>query len=275
MKKLICYISVLLVMAASCKKAESLMYSDVNRVQMRDTATINSTFVYDPVTVITDTILVEVNTIGDIANHDRPIKLVQVPEYDLTFVRDPITNVITDTIKTERPFKAQPGVHYVALDDKSLEPLMVVKANEVRAKLPIVLKRDASLKTNSYRLRLQLAANSEFSLGEAKAREITIVFSDRLERFYSWRVDGTQASAFNSFGKYSTAKHQFMIEVLETKVDEEWYQAIVAAQATQNYKNVFKEALLAFNSDPANIASGKAPLRESDAPGSAVVTFPN
>lgn len=274
MKRLICYIAVVLVITSGCKKADLLMYNDMARVQLNDTAAMSSTFIYEAPSVVKDTVYIRVNTIGGITNYDRPVKLEQVQEYDYTYVRDPVTNVVIDTIITEKPFTAQPGIHYVGLNDKGIAPMMVVKANEVFANIPIVLLRDASLKANTYRLRVQLAANSEFGLGEIKAREKTIIFSDRLERFYSWRVDNTTASAYNSFGKYSIGKHQFMIDVLKTNIDDEWFMAALNAGALGQYRTVLKEALTAYNADPANIASGKAPLRESDAPGSAAVTFP-
>ncbi|SIN94119.1 DUF4843 domain-containing protein [Chitinophaga niabensis] len=274
MKRLIYIIAILLATASGCTKSEYLLFNDIARVQLSDTTSLSSTFVYDPVTIVKDTVYIEVSTIGGITNYDRPVKLVQIPEFDYTYVRDPITNQITDTIATERPFKAVAGTHYIDLADKSLESMMVIKAGSVRAQIPVVLLRDASLKTNSYRLRLQLVANKEFGLGEKNSREKTIVFSDRLERFYSWRVDATNASAFITFGKYSTRKHQFMIDVLKVNIDEAWFQAAVAAQALTNYANLLKRALTTFNNDPANIASGKAPLRETDSPASAAVTFP-
>jgi hypothetical protein len=119
-----------------------------------------------------------------------------------------------------------------------------------------------------------VVANDEFALGELKFLEKTIVFSDKLERFYSWRVDNGLALAYNSFGKYSTGKHQFMIDVLKTRIDEDWYQAISKVGATTHYNTLLREALAAFNADPANITSGKAPVRETNSPTSAPISFP-
>ena len=238
-----------------CKQADQLVYTDQARVQLSDTATLSQTFVYEPVTVSRDTLYIRVNTIGGIKNVDRAVELVQIPDGPAE--------------KT-----AKPGIHFVALDDPSLKSLMVVKANEVFAMIPVVLLRDTSLKTNSYRLRLTLSGNSDFGLGEITLRTRAIQFSDRLERFFSWRFDTTVASAYNTFGKYSTRKHQFMIDVLEQQVDEAWYQAALVAGATNHYKNVVKTALNAFNTNPANIASGAAPMRETNLPSSPLVTFP-
>lgn len=274
MKKIFFYISILLAVASGCKKGEYLMYSDGARVQLNDTATINSTFYYDAPAVVKDTIYIRVNTIGGITAADRPVKLQQIPEYDYSYVRDPVTNQITDTIATEKPFKAVPGIHYVALDDKSLESRMVIRANRAFDSIPVILLRDATLKDNSYRLRLKVMANTEFTTGEKNATEVTIVFSDKLERFFSWRVDTYTAEAFSWLGKYSTAKHQFMIDVLKENIDEAWYQASKLSGSLRDDVNNLKQALLDFNNNPANIASGKAPLRETSAPSSPLVTFP-
>lgn len=275
MKRLIFYTLIFLaVVCGSCKKADYLLYSDIARVQLSDTAMLSSTFVYEPVTVTRDTIYIQVNAIGGVTDYDRDVKLVQVPEYNYTYVPDPVRNQVIDTIKTEKPFKAAPGVQYVAMDDPSLKSMMVIKAHKVSALIPVVLLRDASLKSNSYRLRLGVVANSSFGLGELNSRARTIIFSDHLERFYSWRVDNTTAPAYGTFGKYSTGKHQFMGDVLKVHIDEQWYQAIVSMQAQTHYKNLLKEALNTFNNNPANIASGIAPLRETSNPTSLLVTFP-
>ncbi len=274
MKKYSCIIVLLLAIAAGCKKADYLLYKDVARIQMADTVAVSSTFIYEAPEVLRDTVYIRLNTIGGIADQDRAVTLEQVTEYDITYVRDPLTNKITDSVVKEKPFKAVPGTHYVALNDPSMQSLLVVRASKAFDSLPIILLRDASLKDNSYRLRLRIVANNEFATGETKAIEKTIVFSDRLERFESWKTDTYTSPAFGSFGKYSIPKHQFMIDVLKTRIDEEWYKAIVAIQAQQHYKNLVKDALAVFNADPANIAAGIAPLRESGDPTSPLVSFP-
>jgi hypothetical protein len=274
MKKIIYLIIIVLAVTTGCSEVDYLLFSGMNRVQMNDTTTVNRTFVYYAANVVEDTVYIQVNTIGNLSDQNREVKLVQVPEYNYTYVRDPQTGEVTETIATEKPYKAESGVHYQSFDNAELKKLWVVKANANTAKIPIVLLRDASLKSNSYRLRVELAESDDFGLGETKARGVTILFSDRLERFYSWRVDNYQASAYNSFGKYSTVKHQFMIDVTGEVIDEAWYQLIVAIQANNHYKNLFKEALSNFNNDPANITSGAAPMRETSDPTSPLIAFP-
>ncbi|SEM68123.1 protein of unknown function [bacterium A37T11] len=273
MKNTLFYLLIMASIALGCSHQDLQLYDDIARVQLNDTAMQNYTFIYEPAAVIRDTFYLQINTIGGFTNEDRPVSLIQIPEYDQTIVRDPVTNAITDTVQTDKPFKAIPGTHYIDLEDPSVKSLMVVKAGAVSAKLPIILLRDPSLKENSYRLRLQLQSNDQFGLGEKKMRAMTIIFSDHLERFYSWRVDGTQATAYNAFGKYSVGKHQFMIDILHTPIDEEWYQAIVSSGALQNYINVLKQALIDFNGNPSNIASGKAPVRETSDPNSPSIFF--
>lgn len=274
MKKYSCIIIILLAIATGCKKADYILYNDGHRIQIADTTQLSYSFLYKDPSVIRDTVYVQMNTIGGITDYARAVIIEQISEYDKTYVRDPATNKITDSVITEKPFKAIAGKHYISFTDPSLQNLMVIRADSSIDKLPIILLRDTSLKTNSYRLRIKLIANDEFAIGETKMVERTIVFSDRLERFESWKTDISSSPAFVSFGKYSTGKHQFMIDVLKVRIDEEWYKAIIAAGAVQHYKVLLRDALAAFNADPANIAAGKAPVRETSDPASPIITFP-
>jgi hypothetical protein len=275
MKKYSCIIVILLALAAGCKKADYMLYNNGARIQIADTTPLSYTFVYKELAVTRDTVYIQLNTIGGITDHNRTITLEQIPEYDITYVRDPLTNKVTDSTVKEKPFKAVAGKHYISFTDPAVQNMMYVQADSAKTRLPVILLRDTSLKSNSYRLRIRLIANDEFALGETKAIERTIIFSDRLERFESWKTDGTASPAYVAFGKYSVGKHQFMIDVLKTKIDEDWFKAITAAQAIGHYKNLLRDALAAFNTDPANISSGKAPVRETSDATSPIITFPN
>ena len=274
MTKYFCFIFILAAGIAGCKKTGYLLYNDAARIQLADTTAMSYTFIYREPDITRDTIYIEVRTMGGITPLDRIVQLEQVPEYDKTYVRDPLTNQIIDSTVTEKPFKAIPGTHYIPFDDKTMASVMVVKAGSPTAMIPVVLLRDTSLKSNSRRLRVTLIPSDAFAIGETKAIEKTIIFSDRLERFFSWRVDNSSAPAFITFGKYSVGKHQFIYDVLKVKIDEEWYRAITLAQAQQHYKNMLRDALAAFNADPENMASGNSPLRETSDPASPAVTFP-
>ncbi|MDR1415070.1 MAG: DUF4843 domain-containing protein [Odoribacteraceae bacterium] len=263
--------ALLLLLATACTQEKPMPFLGDARVQLKDTTILRHTFIYSAAEVSRDTLYIQVNTIGEMADHDRQVNIIQVPEYDITLVTDPVTNRV-DTITTERPNKAVPGTHYIPLDDPALRPHAVIKARTVTAMIPIILLRDASLKTDDYRLRLQLAPSEDFNTGERRMIARTILFSDRLVQPSFWDINVNY-----TFGAYSTRKHQFMIDVSGEKIDNEWYDANVrnVVGASQQYKNFFKAALARFNADPDNIASGAAPLRETDDPASPLVTFPN
>jgi hypothetical protein len=274
MKQIICYCGFALVVIAGCRKAPYLTYTDIARIQMADTTTQSATFVFEPKNIVQDTAYIQVNTIGGITPYDRQVKFIQVIDYSYTYKVDTTTHQIIDSIATEVPFRALPGVHYVDFNDKNMQSLMIVKANEATASIPVILLRDTSLATNTYRLHIQLEESHEFGLGEKIAREKTLVFSDHLERFDSWRVDSYLAPAFGWFGKYSVGKHQFMIDVLKQNIDDAWFKAASNNGSLRQFVTVLKQALSDFNSNQANLASGKAPLRETSSPTSAAVTFP-
>ena len=42
---------------------------------------------------------------------------------------------------TEKPNKAIPGIHYVAMDAEEMQPLLVVKSRAVYVKIPVILLR--------------------------------------------------------------------------------------------------------------------------------------
>jgi len=275
MKKYSCIVVILLAITAGCKKAEYMAYSGGVHIQLKDTLAPSYTFIYENASVTRDTFLVDLKTIGGIADHNRAYTVEQIQEYDKTYKYDPGTNKIIDSTLTPKPFTAVAGIHYVPFTDKGAQAIMFIAADSATGELPIILLRDTSLKTNSYRLRIRLTANDEFAIGEKYAIEKTIIFSDKLERFPSWKTDDYSSPAYGSFGKYSTGKHQFMIDVLQTRIDETWYQAVAAAQAQQHYKNLLRDALTAFNTNPANLASGKAPVRETSDPTSLAISFPN
>jgi hypothetical protein len=272
MKTLIYYTLIILLAAAACSQEDPMSFQGDARVQLNDTAILRHTFVYADATVQRDTIYIQINTIGETSDRDRRVKLVQIPEYAVSYVTDPVTNEVTDTVITELPNKALPGVHYVPTDDPSLQALHVIKARAVTAMIPVILLRDATLKTDDYRLRLQIEASDDFLPGEKRMVARTILFSDRLVQPSFWDININY-----TFGTYSLRKHQFMIDVSGERIDTEWYDTYVRniVGAPQQYKNFFKVALNDFNNDPANIASGVAPLRESDNPGSPLITFPN
>ena len=268
-----CVLIVFLASLGSCKKSEIKPYSGNAKIQLLDSVGASFSFFYKPTTVLQDTFFLDLRAIGGFTDYDRPIKLVQAEEFRDSIIFDPATLKPIDTLRLPISNAAQANVQYLGFETPDMQKLTVLKAGQVATKIPVILLRHSSLKEKSYRLRIQVEANSEFEIGEKKSLAKTLTFSDRLERFYSWRSDAIGIPAYSVFGKYSTAKHQFMYDVIGEPIDEAWYKAIEVIQAQNHYKNLVKQALNEFNNDPANIASGKAPLREGG-PSSPTVTFP-
>ena len=158
------------------------------------------------------------------------------------------------------------------LNDESIRPLFTIKAGRVKDSVGIVVLRDASLKKASVRLRLRLKENEDFALGERRLQEQTIIISDKLEMPSNWNYT-TKAY----LGNYSAPKHRLMMQVVGSKVDDVWIAEVNKSQELIVYwRGKFIEALEAFNSNPANIASGLAPMREDPTNASSpLVTFPS
>ncbi len=156
----------------------------------------------------------------------------------------------------------------------SKKALLKIKAGEITGYVPVIVLRDNSLKTEKVRLRIQLVVSNDLELGQAKNLIMLLNISDQLEQPVNW----TRYSSVQSYlGAYSKPKHELMIEVLHDKVDENWLDQMVNDRPNLIFwRGKFQEALNAFNNDPANIASGKAPLRENpNDSNSAEVTFPS
>lgn len=271
MKGIIYAIVFLAIVMVGCQEAEYMLFNDIARVQMDEKEEMRTSFFYTDASITRDTVYLTVNTIGDPVDRLRYIALEQISEYDVEYKYDAKGNLI-DSIVTEKPNKAVAGVHYVAMDDPEMQPLLVVQPNAVTAEIPVILLRDESLTEDEFRLCLKLVATSDFQLGETNKLSVTIIFSDKLSRpdFWDTRVEKYY------FGTYSTRKHEFMYEVMQTEINDAWWTKLSADYAELTYsKNKLKAALTAYNEDPDNIAQGLAPMREDqDDPKSPLVVFP-
>ena len=255
-----------------CQKAEYMLFNDVARVQMDESEEIWTDFFYTDRSIQRDTVHLTVNTSGYPLDKIREIALEQIPEYDVEYKYDNKGNLI-DSVVTEKPNKAIPGVHYVSMDDPEMESLLVIQPNAVTAEVPIILLRDTSLRRNEYRLCLKLVATSDFLLGESEHLTSTIVFSDKLSRPSEWDDWISQYQ----FGEYSTRKHEFMVEVAGgIRIDDDWINSLMSDMSEFTFwRDKFKESLLEYNNDPDNISQGLAPMRENqDDPNSPLIQFP-
>lgn len=247
MKKLsLIYISVLVIALISSCTEEYYLYNDEARLQfgpdisriyrpsakMEDT-TKNSTFYYYPESRQTDTVYFDLYAIGGVADQDRAFKLIQepVPGAD----------------------NAEAGVHYKRFDDPSLSSYYTIKAGEVHCKVPVIMLRDISLKSKTVTLKLQVAQNENFKIGEASNIWRKVYFTDRLIKPDLWDTR-------LRLGVYSNVKHKFIIDVTGQRWDNEFCEIISANYAELGYwEGVVKIALLEYNANnPSN------PLRDEN-----------
>lgn len=253
-----------------CQQPDAYLYNDVARIQLKNTNDVAYSFVWESKAITRDTIYLPIMVIGGPETRIREFQVSQVTEYNTEYEYDNKGYVIDSTIN-EVANKAIPGVHYVPFDDSGARELMKVYANQVQASVPVILLRDTSLQSESYRLRIQLQSSSDFQLGEQEKLSATVIFSDRLEKPSTWNA------LINLWlGAYSVPKHELMIEVVGSKVDDDWINTGKANNAFFVFwRGKFIDALERFNADPENIANGTAPMRSDPKnPNSARVEFP-
>jgi len=163
------------------------------------------TFAYDPSSKTIDTVWVTVGTMGYITDYDRPVAFRQLQ---------------TDSIN------AVAGKHFVAFNDAQLSASYRVPAGQSSARIPIVIMRDAQLKSEEVMLKFAIAPNEHFKLGIPAQTEKLIVLSDMLTQPKYWNMYATYYFA----GNYGKVKHQFMIDAaapLGIKIDDDFFFKLV------------------------------------------------
>lgn len=170
---------------------------------------VNYSFAYGVISEYT--IMVKVNLMGSPVDYDRPIELEQI----MTGDKD-----------------AVPGEHYVPFNDPSLKGKYIMPKNSTQVEIPIILKRGASLKQESANLKFTFKLNEVFSYKSREASMKQIHISDQLVKPANWD------NYVNHFlGNYSKSKHQFLIEQIPFKWDDdfingEWHEYM---RYDQNY----------------------------------------
>lgn len=212
---------------------------------------ISHTMVYYPEERVTDTLWIELKTSGYITDYPREVLLTQLPVDSNAAVA---------------------GVHYVAFDEPALKGSYVIPANQNNAKVPLIIKRDPSLKTKEYALKVGVKENEYFKQGFPATSERTIMISDIITQPQNW----TGLVSWYCFGKYGKRKYQFMIEVgakRGTIINEDFFKKLVPSNppdmAYCNYwGGIFRDAL-----EQENIArekQGLGALREDPKAGETI-----
>jgi len=242
---------------AGCKKDRPGVYSGQEYLEFYSTnagskeiVTAYASFYYLDASKITDTVLLHVVTVGAVPKKTSYIQLT----------------AIKDTTGTSAYPDAVAGVHYVSFDDVNLKKLMKVDAGKYEAYIPVVLKRDASLKSTVYQLRFKIGTSDDFKPGNSFHTEGIIYISDRLSQPSNWTT-----TFF--LGAYGTVKHQFIIEQSGQPWDSAFIATLTSDTNTQSfYLYKFTQALKTVNA--ARMAAGLTELRENPLDPSTAVTFP-
>lgn len=212
---------------------------------------IRRTFVYDVDTRVYDTVWLEVETMGFLFDEDRAVKLEQVNG------------------DGEVP-TAKSGVHYVAFDDPQVAGLSVVPAGQSKAKIPVILKRDVSLKNEEVMLKVRIGTNDFFQPGYPDYQLKTIMVSDILTQPKYWNF----YTKYYFAGEYGFEKHKFMIRAtadMGLKMNDDFFYSLVGDPnsvdmgLTDYWFGFFSKKLAEENAQ--RKAQGLGPLREAPEPG--------
>ena len=215
---------------------------------------INYSFALGSPAAIVDTVWLDVETIGPVSDANREVALEQV----LTGVND-----------------AEPGKHYVPFSDPNIKRRFIIPAQQTKARLPIALKRDASLKASTYSLKLRIKPNESFTFSNPTRSGLRISLNDQLAKPVSW---GTIATS-TYLGAYGVVQHAWLREQTGEDWDNDYILTLgfTATGTNANFdtqyalflRSELKKRLAAYNA--AQIAAGKDVLKEANG---VAVTFP-
>lgn len=210
----------------ACKQDGYLYYSDVSRIRFDVTTDTlkRYTFYYEDASVTEDTVFFNIIAIGGVKSTDRTFTLVQ--------------EQLPDEVN------AEPGKHYVAFNDPRAAKNYVIRAGTVQSQVPVILLRDASLRSESVKLKFVVQSDDNFQLGEPNLLWRKVEITDKLSQPASW--DSWMVS--NALGKYSVTKHEFMIQTTGNKWDTEFIAWLRSDDGPRKYyQTTLKTALIDYN----------------------------
>jgi hypothetical protein len=223
--------------AAGCGENEMLSYENEPAVYFahetygqRDS--ISHSFFLLNTTILSDTVYIKVNTMGQISSQDRPISLIQ-------------TNV-------GKPEAAVAGKHYVSFDDAGMKERLWIPANSAEANIPIVFIRDPSLALGQIRLELAIEKNEYFRPGIDAWRTFIVTTTDQAVRPALW--DTRWRTFFGS--TWGSIKMRFII-------DATGYTEWGVTPSDMSYLTFLRNTVLQ-KFDEYNAAHPDEPLKEAD-----------
>lgn len=142
-----------------------------------------------------DTIYFEVYIMGHLSDEDRFFTLKQVE----------LAQDGSDEI-----YNAVAGTHYVSFDDESVSSLYFIPAGATSATVPVILKRDATLKENAYSLYIELTDNENFTVASPDTNNKLISLTEVMVKPSTW---GDVVDYY--IGDYGLRKHELMIMICD------------------------------------------------------------
>lgn len=257
MKRIFIFIGMLLpgFLFIACEKEIRPYEETINRLNFKfegsghslssDTL-ISYSLLYTPRNQNTDTIWVEVATVGYVTDYPRKVSFEQVPSSGE---------------------QAIAGTHYIAFNDPRLSEAYFIPAHKNSARLPIVLIKDPSLDDKEVSLKIRIAENEFFQSGFSSYQAIHIKVTNRIVKPKYW--DSHIEYYITGYTGYGKQKHLFMIEVgreHNVLIDEDWFKNILGSDRQRpdmgvtNYWNLlFRNALRKKNEE----LGAAGPLREA------------
>lgn len=240
----------LLLLFTSCEKDPSVYENEKCYLRFvyanAGDSTLGRSFAYGAEEQTEDTVWLKVSIMGFTSDRDRPFMLKQVK----TGGQDAVA-----------------GTHYVDFNDARLAAeYYYVPKGETEREVPVVLKRDASLKTNDYTLRVTIEANEYFALGSKEYLYKTVTLADRLVKPDNWDRYVKSLYGQTILGTWGENKHKFIVRVTNEKWDDEyilntWKYYLENDNGYIDYiKNLLKSELEKYNADPEN----NGPLKDGD-----------
>ena len=175
-----------LVLTMACSQHDVMDYALDGRIYFNDTKQVNGTtviqternysFALQNSALMQDTLYIPVQLMGNVCQRDRT--------FSATAIADSTTAVSP--------------LHYDILPG-------VLKAGEYTASLPVVVKRTADTQDHYVSLKLQLVSTADLAVGNADALTYKLNWGDMLMKPANWPY---------YFGRYSTNKYRFAIDVL-------------------------------------------------------------
>lgn len=203
-----------------------------------------------------DTVWFDVETMGFLADEVRFAELRQIP--------------------VEGVKNAEPGVHYVAFDDKEMKGMGRIEPGKSRGKIPVILLRAEELEDTTVVLKFGFKENEYFMPGYEGLDTRTMEITDRLAQPTNWYTRYGQGRGWcmaNRIGHYGELKHRLMLEWTPLKWDEECIEQIMTGKMDAAYVG-YIYSLLSRKLREANEqlkAEGKEPYTEKD--GTTEVSF--